>query len=109
MPHVFHEMKRDPSVKTRMRCSVTHFVILSVLTSIFISSFHTEHLSELVLDLNEIFLVVHDLLNVLVCTRDLVDDALVLAALDALRLLLQVGLRVLPLRGAAAKCSLSYW
>src|SRR5690606_5714359 len=54
------------------------------------SALHAHHLLELGHDLDQVPLLVDDLLDRLVRARDLVDDAGVLAALHAPRLLLQV-------------------
>ena len=51
---------------------------------------------------DEIGLVGHHLVDILVGTRDLVEHALVLAAFDALRLLREIGARVAALRFAPA-------
>src|SRR5690606_36517898 len=53
------------------------------------SALHAHHLLELGHDLDQVPLLVDDLLDRLVRARDLVDDAGVLAALHAPRLLLQ--------------------
>ncbi len=66
------------------------------------SALHTHHLLELGDDLDQIPLLVDDPLDRLVRARDLVDHPGVLAALDALRLLLQVLRREAPLRGVPA-------
>src|SRR5206468_11351497 len=71
-----------PSAITRPRTSVSRPTPCS--------AFDAEHLLERVDPLDEIGLVRHHLVDVLVGARDLVEDPFVLAADDALRLALQV-------------------
>src|SRR5690349_13287000 len=61
------------------------------------SALHTNELLQLRHDLDEIALLLHHLIDVLVGARDLVHDAGVLAALHAPRLLLKVPCREPPL------------
>src|SRR5215467_4695275 len=65
-------------------------------------AFDTHDLLQRVRDLDEVGLVGHHAVDVLVRSGDLVEHALVLAALDAARLLLEVGAREAALRLGAA-------